>query len=1160
MIKFIENSAVYDVSAKMREELCRTLLKTEDTVFLIVPDQFEFETEKTIYSDLEKSGLLTKLYRVNVTTFTSLSRKILEIAGENMPPADDTVKNVIMNKAVREQKNLLSALGGPADKAGFCRKMVETVGQLKAAGLRAEDLSGEGGLLVSENSGMSTVIRKLSDVGKIFASYDNYLSKYADSPDYTKKASEIISDKDNNFFEGSSVFVDCFNDFTGSQMEFIRRMIQKAKNVVFAFVTGLAEDRRANVFDRTRAQRDRICRYAEGENIKTETLTENFSTRLCGAMGELSEKIFGNEKSKAEPEGYCELVSARGVYEEADYTAAKIKELCLDKGFLYRDIAVLCADAEKGKYIRDAFEKYEIPFFLDIPEPILYRPLVNFFITLLKALINFTADNVLICLKTGFYCKRTGDDISPVSNKEIDNFENYIFEWNLSAKHLKKEFTFGGENNLNRIHAEAIRKAVAEPILELREELKNKDGAGITRALYDFAVKKAGIERALHSRCYDKNGNFDKEAVDINQQVWNSLAEIFGILEEELSGENISLEGYYRLFSDICAQTSLAKPPQYRDCVLVGDIGRTRAGNIKAAFIVGASYEKLPEASSGMGIFSEYEAELVTHLIRENSDGDDIRARSLKDMKEQYSLSLYRVYRAVSLPTEFLSVSFPEYDTSGNKISRSTVFGDIKRVFPNIKTIKADELDDLFYCRSIKAIKQRYAQSLGKNTKSSMAMRAYLIESGNGDFVEKLDEIRQKRGSDNAAIHTVSDKTAKQLFKNSLGKNGDITVGATQIEELMLCPFSFFCTKELGIREIVKREFNSLNRGNAMHYIMQKVFEKYRHKTDEFLKLGHRDLLKISRDYLVEFLKLNTNGDTEDDKRTMFLFSNIASSAADLLLTMQTELSVREYLPQFLEMDISQESENKVGFNNESEFTLFSKPIAVELEKDTELHIGGKLDRLDAMYAEKDGRPRMYLRVIDYKSKAKSFDKDNAKYGVNIQMLLYLTALCKANSENETIDVVPGEISYINSKNAGTAKTRQEALYLLEMNYRPEGLYINDEIIEKDLKKLNEKLISCIDTDDEEIKQKILEQISGSLSLNEYNSVTAGEFKALSEECISAITEKLKLIYNGEIRAVSLTLPEKNSKGTKNEQPEPCKYCEFGNICLKAKQKGEENE
>ncbi len=120
MIKFIEGSAVYDVSAKMRDMLCKTLSQDSGNIFLIVPDQFEFETEKTIYADLSENGLLTGLRRINVTTFSALSREILISAGENMPAADDIVKSVIFNKAVREQKNMLTVLRGAADKTVYC--------------------------------------------------------------------------------------------------------------------------------------------------------------------------------------------------------------------------------------------------------------------------------------------------------------------------------------------------------------------------------------------------------------------------------------------------------------------------------------------------------------------------------------------------------------------------------------------------------------------------------------------------------------------------------------------------------------------------------------------------------------------------------------------------------------------------------------------------------------------------------------------------------------------------------------------------------------------------------------------------------------------------------------------------------------------------------
>lgn len=1187
MIKIIEGSAASDVSGKMRETLCKALSENEKKIFLIVPDQFEFETEKTVYSDLDRKGLLTGLSRIKVTTFSALSREILLNAGENMPAADDVVKSVVMNKAVREQKNMLSSLRGAADKTGFCGKMVNTISALKTAGLTAGDLDEKSGLFMCENAprGMNSLIGKLKDVGKIYKSYDNLLSKYADSLDYTKKASEIISRADNDFFDDTLVFVDCFNDFTGSQMEFIRRMTAKAENVVFAFVADTKDAPRENVFGRIFAQRDRIVSYAENENIQAGIERGDLKKRLCAPLEELSEKIFGNEKSEACPNGVCETVSARDVFEEADYTAAKIKQLCIDKGLLYRETAVLCADAGYGKYIRDAFEKYEIPFFLDIPEPILYQPLVNFFISLLNVLRNFSVDNILSCLKTGFYSKPDADGKAPVSDKDIDVFENYIFEWNLSAKHLKKEFTFGDMNSLSRINAEFIRKAVAEPILRLREKILNKDGAEITREIYDFAANEVGIERTLISRCYSGGNNsvFDSGTVRLNQQIWNSLAEILDVFETELSGENITLDEYYRLFTDICTNTTLAKPPQYRDCVLVGDIDRTRADGVKAVFIVGASYEKLPAASDGMGIFSEYESELVTNLIRANADSDDIRAQSLKDVKEQYSLSLYRAYRAVSLPTEFLSISCPEYDASGNKISRSTIFGDIKRVFPDIKMIKAESLGDAFYCRSIRAVKQRYAENLTEHLQNSDAMRAYLETNGNKEFVQKLDEIRESRSAESAYTYKISENTSKSLFKLSLGdRKNKLSIGATQVEKLIQCPFSFFCTKELGIREKIKREFNASNRGNALHYVMQNIFTKYKDNMDEFFKLGRNDFLKISEEILYEYLKTQTNGDREDDKRTVFLFKNIASSAADLLITMQTELSVRSYSPQFFELNISNEnkcefsldtnefngnlpdSENspppESGDNSKNTFELLSKPLSLKLSDNTQVFIGGKLDRLDIMYAEKDNKPRLYLRVIDYKSKAKSFDKESAKKGENIQMLLYLTALCSANSENKTIEVLPGEISYIPSKNAGAAKTRLEAFHLLEMNHHPNGLYINDEFIENNLKNVTEKIAEVFKDIDEEQKQKIINEINSSFMMNDENSVTNEEFKELTNECMTTITNMLEKIYGGDISATPLAYKEKNIRenGSSNsEQAEnsdknsndPCKFCELYGIC-----------
>ena len=56
---------------------------------------------------------------------------------------------------------------------------------------------------------------------------------------------------------------------------------------------------------------------------------------------------------------------------------------------------------------------------------------------------------------------------------------------------------------------------------------------------------------------------------------------------------------------------------------------------------------------------------------------------------------------------------------------------------------------------------------------------------------------------------------------------------------------------------------------------------------------------------------------------------------------------------------------------------------------DTTLSVTGKVDRVDGWL--KNGK--LYLRVVDYKTGKKAFDLADVRYGLGIQMLLYLFAL-----------------------------------------------------------------------------------------------------------------------------------------------------------------------
>lgn len=1246
MIKFIVGKADLNISAAVRDELISLLENNTDdqNIIYIVPDQFEYETEKSIYRILDEKDLLHRFYEIRITTFDRLCREILEACGEHRPFADDIVKNIIMHKTVSENKTALSALNKIAARTGFCDRMVKTVSTLKTSGISARDLEFSINTLTKTDKNFSAdrpIMKKLTEINMLYTNYEALLSGYVDKLDTTAMAADNIAKQKCDVFSGASVFVDCFNDFTQSQLHFLRRVIEHSDNATFGFTSLLNSDR--DVFRTANSHIERLKQFALDEGLNVEFVTEGIESRfsdnspLCG----LSKYLFQNVLNRDTLGDSCELVTARSVYEELDYAAAKIKELTIDKGMRYNEIAVLCTDvAAYGKYVESVFKKYDIPLFLDTPEPILYQPLINLVFSILNALDNFSPDTVLSCVKTNFFAKpKKDEDIDEpanlnkengkkgktkyikLSDKDIDEFEKYIFEWDLKTSHLKKTFSFMRNNaghNYTQQTAEQVRLAVAVPLLELQKRLhkqgKSINGAYITEQLYEFLINEVGMERVLFSRCKkeqtdltEKNEDeeiLDSEKVALYQRLWNYLIDIFNKLHTELSGTNLTIGEYREIFREICAATKLADPPQLIDCVLVGDIDRTRADNIKAAFIVGASYDAFPTPASEAGIFSQYEIELICdkimHIDADLTDGDvssaiDMishigdnvrREYCLKSIKEQYFLSLYRAYRAVSLPTEYLCISCPAIDDSGEALVVSDVFGEIAATFKDTHTLNADSKDNKFYCRTLKAAKMRYAMELERGSRENEVLRK-VLENEDAEFVKTLDEIKESRrdavydgsnGGHFSGKHSIEPKTARLLFPNS--------IGTTAIEKLNICKFKYFCEFGLKIDERSQRSFTNSKRGESIHFIFQKVLEEYSGDMNAFFALKRSELLSLSKKYLAEYRENETNNDGAEDRRTEYLFNNIANSATDVLITMQTELFARRYRPKFFELDIRNDQSSHTIINNETAVTaqlndaeLFSEtatnltapntlqitgsepclitaPLELTLDDGSAFKVYGVIDRIDMFRdgVSDSGKPIAYIRVIDYKSSVHSFDLNNAQNGVNIQMLLYLFALQSSNENNPDIELRPGGVSYIPSNNEGALDEEADPYRLLAMNYHESGLFIKDKTTENDLKKYTDFIYKKFDSD-KTIAPRDLANIKSSFEPKQLNVADADLFNVLRNDIINKVKENLDAIFSGTIDALptlyyeTYTKPDGKS-GSKLKNA--CEYCRFKEICQNA--------
>ena len=120
----------------------------------------------------------------------------------------------------------------------------------------------------------------------------------------------------------------------------------------------------------------------------------------------------------------------------------------------------------------------------------------------------------------------------------------------------------------------------------------------------------------------------------------------------------------------------------------------------------------------------------------------------------------------------------------------------------------------------------------------------------------------------------------------------------------------------------------------------------------------------------------------------------LRTTAEDIVDRMAEELAESDFKPVAFEL----------GFGGR-DGTL---PAITIQEGDATLSVSGKVDRVDGWLH--DGK--LYLRVVDYKTGRKSFDLSDVRYGLGIQMLLYLFTLEKEGQSCFGYPIVPAGVLY----------------------------------------------------------------------------------------------------------------------------------------------------
>lgn len=888
---------------KIREEAERG-----GRVFLFVPDQFSFEAEKIVYKTVPAPAARN----VSVTMFSRAAAQLLHRYGETKDYADDVVKTMLMTRAL----NTLAAQGRllyyrrQLRKNGFAEFALGLIARLRGAGLTPSSLRG----LVSEHSDRFSplLLNKLNDLCEIYTEYDGLLSaSFDDRLDDVRRAAELIPVSDE--YEGVSCFFDGFDDFSGSQAVFIRALLGRASRAVFTVTTDSPDSEKPHF----RASAKLIARLKELDGGEAELIPLKKKYRE-GCTGE--------------------LISARDPWEECDWICAKIRELN-DEGFRCREIAVLTPKPVYAEILESAMKKYEIPFFADIPEPILHKSVVRFVIDALRAL-SFETEDLLRYVKSGFVRHSDGKTISYL---QADSLERICRRYDVRKRDWLRPFPEkldgGGE-------AEALRKSVVDPLRKLKRKLENADGAEMTAALCDFLCNEMDVNKTIYGLCItgrEADGRLivDKRKLDEYSALWDDTVTVFESAYEALRGDRLSLAEYITVMTGVFSSVEIAKPPQTLDAVTVGDVERSRFHKVRAVFLCGFNQGVFPRSLRAVGAFSAGEEEQLC----------ECGIAVANDRETRYSSELFLLYRCTHLPEERLYVTFPAVSEALGELSPSPYLESLKKRFGAGVRRAAHDYGAGFYCRSA-ASARRYLAGIysdASRTAERKAIQAALSAAGEAAAFDPPP---------NPDRHRISPAHGARLLSLP-------AYSPTAITGMNRCKFGFFCTYGLGLREEEERAVNEALSGRVIHYCLERLLTEYAGRKDALTALSDGELALHARESVQKYKEEEFFGDFGAAERfsyQLFKLSELAARAA---------ARIRDAM-------------------RFSEFSPLPPEKAVEF-RFGDLTVKGICDRLDL--SERDGKT--YLRVIDYKRGKSGLDLKDVYRGEELQMLLYLFGLCE---------------------------------------------------------------------------------------------------------------------------------------------------------------------
>ena len=1043
--------------------------------WLIVPEQQSVAYESLLCERFGDGINLT----CETLNFERLPNRIArEYGGLAVNNIDKGGACALLSLTAESLRDKLSEYAAVAADADFAKSLLALSERIKTCMITPEMLDSAADDPVLSNE--PALRAKLKELALILKEYGkNFGEGLLDPRDALTKLAAELPEKP--FFKRSCVFIDGYYNFTAQEHAVISAVTAQCKDIYVSFTVESGREffaenlRSAEIIKRTSG-----CGCTDvpvGKYRRSEKRSLNF---LESHVWEpVRETLEGDD-------GGVKFILAGDRFGECEAAAAEILDY-VRAGGRWRDVTVLAGSPDKYSGIVDSvFARAGIKCYISAHEPILSKPLFAFMLASLSVIAeNFSLRSVKRYIKSGY----TGLTVS-----ESDILLGYAESWNISGAgwygdaewNMDPEgYREGGMSERGSAIlkiASSAREKLIPPLAALRESLAVP---GLTvekgvKAIYNHLIACRADEK-LRASAQRMLQNGDREGSDRETALWKQLINILDQLYSVCGSREVGVKRFCSLLKLICENYAPGAIPASADSVTFGDAALVRAGGCKMLILLGVCDGEFPRTAASGTFFNRVEASVLEEAGLELAD----------TAERAVETGRFLVYSAFAAPSRRLVLCCPCSELAGEELRPSPAFVSARAMLPGA------EFADL------------RGKKLFYSAESVASAFPYLAES---PLRDKIAQALDERGE-------AYFKTPPAVFDpdSRIGFEGDtLLLSPSRFERYALCPFSFFGSYLLGLKEKKKNDWSAPEIGNFIHKILEQFMRrcvdggKFVCFTDEERRGIVRELAKK---YFLDVIGESGSG----NRRFLHTYENMVRTLDLVTKNMTAEFAESRFVPAGFEF--------RIGIG-ESDLP----PVKYETENGRVL-LRGSIDRVDTYV--RNGVT--YVRVIDYKTYKKSLRADLIACGLDSQMLHYLFAYCGAKN------AVPAGMLYytvtLPSVSINGEESEGEIMEKAEKALKRQGLLLDDPEI---VFAMSESLRFV----------PVSRKADGSLSDLSHSLRTEAEFEELRKTLGDAVRA-----VSGQMFAGNMDVAPQDAGGE-----DPCKYCKMHEFCRASGRKEDDED